>query len=605
MKDYCNEQSSDEKHALCFPDLISTWSFAAQSNSDAISSAVPAVLALFLKTISTQLQFREFGISLGRTLLQKEQLRLFDRGLTATKTKEFLISPCLRLLTEIVNFDGGALANSIYSRRDTVFKRLDILLDHVGAGDYDEDRRKPTLRRIAQRYVLANLKFQSTGVKGDIISEGKILRKLLQGISRDGPDIASDILHVIQRHVLGDPVLSRKSKTRFFNAANLSSLAALYNAEQRDHDFAPEDANGTVDDDRNQNEAVGSIAPTVRQQRKSVRSLVHDLLLSVCTIHENGVLLPQTGWYPFGTDPEVSVEEDHDDGAIDLGLDSPLYFDNYDQKVPVKNGTLSLFIQSLRPAADNLQATLMLKIFEVAPELVADYFSKKNKFVTEPKAEATWLGEAAFLFTVIELPTPPHCGWDSSLPAIPPPASIVIESILPRPLDRSTTTRCLNLNHDVITLFAARVMTVAFEKLSKILALFRTATHGAELWRQASDKLENLLSQRCPPIKVLIQALQRTSKEDIQLRGALIELLATYFRILPRVALRDKYDVSAAMADVIQEMELTESSSSAKVELLEQLSNLTSIAQISSTTNWWNKSGERNRKPADPSDRRL
>src|SRR6202012_3080065 len=79
LKEFCDHQSSGDKPATCFPDLISTWSFAAQSNTDSILSAVPAVLALFLRTISTQIQFREFGLSLCRTLLEKDQLRLFDR----------------------------------------------------------------------------------------------------------------------------------------------------------------------------------------------------------------------------------------------------------------------------------------------------------------------------------------------------------------------------------------------------------------------------------------------------------------------------------------------------------------------------------------------
>src|SRR6266516_4149600 len=60
LKEYCDNKASGNDHARCFSDLISTWSFAAQSSNDSLLSAVPAVLALLLRTISTQIEFREF-----------------------------------------------------------------------------------------------------------------------------------------------------------------------------------------------------------------------------------------------------------------------------------------------------------------------------------------------------------------------------------------------------------------------------------------------------------------------------------------------------------------------------------------------------------------
>ena len=328
LKKYCDDQSSGDNHARCFSDLISTWSFAAQSNNDSLLSAVPAVLALFVRTISTQIEFREFGLSLCRLLLEKDQLRLFDRGLTSPKTKEFLISPCLRLLTEIVSFDGGALANSLYLRRVTVFKRLDVLLDPGATASHDteEQRRKPTVRRNAQRYVLVNLKFQSSAVKGDLIAEAKILRRTLQGINRDGSDIISDILRSIKKDILEDMALSRKSKTRLLNPANLASLASLYSVED---EIDPSEGGVAAED-----KETAALQNKMLESRKSIRNQVHDLLLTVCTHHKGGVLLPDSGWYPLGSDPEESFGQGEED-SINLGLDSPLYFDRYEHKVPV------------------------------------------------------------------------------------------------------------------------------------------------------------------------------------------------------------------------------------------------------------------------------
>ena len=224
-----------EKPDTYFPDLISIWALAVEVKNDSILSVVPAVLALFLKTISFQLQFRTFGLSLCRTLLLKDQLRLLDQGLTATKRKGYLISPCLRLLTEIVGFDGGALASSIYSRREFAFKRLETFLDHrTSDNEHEEDDpEKSTLRRIAQGYVLANLKFQNSSAKSDMIAQGKIFRALLKGMDTDRADILLEILQAIERHILTDAMLSRNTKTRFFNQGNLGSLSSIYGVRRQ------------------------------------------------------------------------------------------------------------------------------------------------------------------------------------------------------------------------------------------------------------------------------------------------------------------------------------------------------------------------------------
>jgi len=101
--------------------LWQAWSFASQNNNDHLASSVSAILALLLRTISSLLDFREHGLLLCRTVLQHQHLRLVKRGLDAPKHKEFVISPCLRLLTEVISFDGGALARDAYKRREQTF----------------------------------------------------------------------------------------------------------------------------------------------------------------------------------------------------------------------------------------------------------------------------------------------------------------------------------------------------------------------------------------------------------------------------------------------------------------------------------------------------
>lgn len=522
------------------------------------------MLAIFLKTISREIDFRDFGLALCKHLLQKDQLRLFNRGLTATKTKEHLISPCLRLLTEIVTFDGGAVARLLYNRRYIAFKRLEIFLTpHKVLPDSDQEAPpKSTLRRNAQRYLLANLRVQHTLEKSDIIEQFKLTRSFLDHLRKDPRDIALEVVKAIERDIIQDASLPRKSKSKFFNRGNMEKLVTLYGYDRESDEPNPEGI--------------------------SITNEVHRILLNLCKTADLGVLLPESGWYPVGVDPETLPVDD--DECIELGLDSPIYVDKYRESVPVRNGTLSYLIQCLRPDVDSLQIELLVTIFKVAPELIADYFTKKTMFTSDPKATPAWMAESAFLFSTVQLPVPTNCGWKDKQPILPPPVSIVIENILPRPLSQKITTRCLNQNAEIITLFAVRILTVAFTKLRAVLKIFR-ADHGqAQLfWNQASSKLLAEFSRRCPALKDVILLFRRTAKEDLQQQEAVAELLTFYYEVMPEIALEENFDVSLVLVEVLKRLEESEISADDSELLLSQLQSVLQIAQQSTSMRWWQK----------------
>lgn len=563
LRTYSEEQLASDHRAPAFTDLISIWSSAVDTNDESLLSSVPSVLSLYLKTISGHLQFRDFGLALCRSLLLKDQLRLLDRGLTATKTKEHLISPCLRLLTEVVGFDAGELASLVYSKRDTTLRRLDIFLNQRkpsadGPGDAEQ---KPILRCVAQRYLLANLKYQSTSAIGDIIAHGRILRCCLQGMKNDRADIVREILLSLENDIVRAKSLAKGVKSRLFTHWNLASLASLYIFREPANEVSP---------------------------GRTVREHVDSLLRLICTKPDSGVLVPQNGWYPAGCNPEKSFSLAPGQDMILPGIGLFSNFD-YRDKFPVKNLVLSSFIQDLRPETDKLQASLLLDIFRSAPELVADYFSKKSNSVSEPQDTPVWLGQSAFLFSVIQLPVPAYCGWNTCYAPLPPPSSAVIESVLPRPLDRRNITRSLNLNHEVITLFAVRAVTVAFQKLSKVLEVYHAAPINAESWREVSSDLLSTFSQRCPLAKDVLSTWQRTPKSDQQLRASITELLANYYQVLPHLILREKFDISLALIDAIEWIGNDTEDQPLKSSRFSGLEHLLTIAETSPDTKWWQK----------------
>ncbi|KAL2802909.1 ribosome 60S biogenesis N-terminal-domain-containing protein [Aspergillus granulosus] len=567
LKAYCDSQiSQNNDEAICFPDLIQTWNFADSSNTESLLTIVPSVLELFIKTVSSHLDFREFGIALCKHLLAKDQLRLFNRGLTANKSREHLISPCLRLLTEIVSFDGGAVARQLYLVRHITFKRIDVFLtpNKAQLEEAADDSGASTLRRNAQRYVLANLRFQNSANKTDIIEQQKVMKAFLEHLRKDPREIIIDVVRAIERDIIQDSALPRNTKTKFFSRYNLERLVTLYGYDRE----AEQDNTTDV----------------------SLADEVHKILMTVCTKPEHGVLLSETGWYPNGSDPESLPADDA--ASIDLGLDSAVYVDKYRESVPIRNGILSYLIQVLRPDSDSLQIELLLAIFKAAPELVADYFTKKSMFMSDPKPTPAWLAESTVLFSIVSLPVLTHCGWKDKLPAMPPPVSVVIESILPRPLTQKVLTRCLNLNAEIVTLFAVRILSLSFNKLRAALKIFHS-DHGVSqpLWTQAAEKLVVEFCHRCPLVKDVLTLFRRTAKDDLQQQDAVSELLACFYEVIPDAAFEEGFDVSLVLVDVLKRLDEGNLGSDDTELMLSQLQNLLNIAQQSASLRWWQQPG--------------
>ncbi|KAK5282379.1 hypothetical protein LTR40_003409, partial [Exophiala xenobiotica] len=501
------------------------------SNDDSVLTAVPAALTQFFRAVSGNLEFREFGLSLCHSLLKRDQLRLFDRGLSSPRTKDHLITCCLQLLTEVVSFDAGALASNVFGRRDLLYRRLDGILSQ--AQHRGDEQRATTAHAAALEFLVANLKYLDTASKSELISQGKTLHVAIRSLPNQRPNVIIETLLSLEKRVLGDTNLSKQLKIRCFNSGNLSALAKVY-------DVAEE---GSEHDEDN-------------SSHQAVRDALHHLLLQVCA-NTKGVLLPQTGWYPAGFSPEVLQV---DDEMIDLGLDSPYYSDDYHDKVPVKNNTIATFIQTLHPEKDVLQANLITSIFAAAPELVADYFTKKRKFLVSPSDDPIWRGQFAFLFSVVQIPVPASCGWhEGSPPDMPPPLSVVIESILPRPLDRATITKCLHMKEDIMTISAARLLTVALEKLDSVLKMFELAQTKSRLWAQACTRLIKLFLERIPQLQDTITALQSLAKDQERVRTARL-----------------------GGSDALEEDEEKEA-------FEEQLPHLLEIAEISPTTKWFHR----------------
>jgi nucleolar pre-ribosomal-associated protein 1 len=556
---------SEDKDSVFLPDLMQAWSFASETNDDKLLSAIPAVLALFLRTLSNILHLSDYGLRLARTVLLKKQQELLVRGLTSTKGKEFLISPPLRLLKEIVVFDGGVLAKQVFRSRDQTLKGLARNLSLRVANSTVENPKKPSVRTNALRFLLALIKFLPSESKRELLNQRDIASSITRDIKDDPSFIVCDILETLKTYVLLDETLPREAKTRVVNSTSLSRICALYRYEH----------------------AEGAAMLAVRP----VDEVAHEFLILACTSPTAGVLLRQSGLYPRGIDPDDIHEVDTGDAFIDLGLDSIEWINKFKDKVPVRNTILTDFIQNLPPWSSGKQGELLLSILRAAPELYADYFYSKKDFSFSPKLTATWMGYAAFMFHALGIPLPAYFGCQAGYPRLPPPTAIVLENLLPLSLSQKVLTRCLTQrDHSLITFFAVRILCVALNKLKSVLQMYQEAAKGpSSIWSKAATHLVDDFCQRCPSIRDVIIAFRRMSTADLMQREAITKLLVLYYEVVPRIALDAKFGVSAALAETLQALEKATLTAQERSLCSIELEHLCEFAHYSPGMQWFAK----------------
>lgn len=569
LREYLDSQKGrgrDEKDKVFLQNLTQAWDHAAETNHDPVISQVTAVLALLFKVLASHSEFFDHGTLFAKALLQPSVTRRFVRSTSAAPNQEKVIAPALRLLTELTKFNEGAHARAVYAKRDFTLEpkilgrninlgREQSAVDHV---------KKPSIRTTAIRYLLTHLRYQDERAKSEILSNTNVMRAVFDHIRTDPPFLIYEILDVFKSHVFQDKTIVRHIKSRILNGKTLARIASLYSYE--------------VEED------------SLSQGQKAPDQLAHDFLRLVCTDPAYGVMLPTNGFYPSTFEDDEGDQDDAADYGNDLGLDAA---DNYSKTIKVRNIILSEFIQSQRPYANTSHQELVIEIFKACPELVADYFTKRRDFSYDPKLTATWIGYSSFLYQTIQLPVPKHFGARKNYRDQPPPVSILLQSILPQPLNQQVLTKCLNHSSDLIQLFAIRVLIVALKKLQSTVEELNSASavRTSKHWEQASKRLVTEVSRRCPSIRTAFLALKKPGLKDLK-RESITRLLRLYYEVTPQAALQEKFDVSLPLCNALVEAEKPTSSPEDKVLRVMELEHWIQMARLSPAMRWWQKQSE-------------
>jgi nucleolar pre-ribosomal-associated protein 1 len=548
--------------SVYLPDIMELWAQAVQHNEDNVMSAAAVVLALLLRIISTRLHLLPSGVGIGRTLLQPRQRDLIAKNLSIDKSKEFVISPTLRLVREILTLDGGALAGAIFRARSQTFAGLARNLGIRHLGDGVESTARPSARTTAVRFVLSALRFGHREAKREILAQRELVAGITRFVKDDPPHLVPEILEGLKRDVLLDESLPRDAKGRLLSLPTLNRIAGLYGYDQQ-----PSDKSEVAD------EVV------------SIPNLAHDFLLTACTNFHCGILRKQTGFYPKGSLIEKMAGQDTMEDAMELS--GPRSTRSEDD-VPVHNTVLSEFVQSLRPWSSILQSELVVAIFRAAPELVAKFFLDKRGFSFEPKLSSTWIGYSAFLFATIQLPTPPSFGREAGYFSLPPPTSIVLDNILPGSLDQKALTKCFTTKSTLTTFIAARLLILALEKLQTVLNMYdESIAKQSATWQDGRRELLHQTIQRLPAIKEVTIAYRSAPLDDLLHREMLSRLLRLYFEVVPEIALMYKFDVAPILMKAMEQTRNARFRGQDRALSVVELENLLAVASRSPSMRWF------------------
>lgn len=523
-------------------------------------SSVAVVLALILQVVSDSLELVPYGLGICQTLLQERQLKSLSRNLSAEKGKGFIISPTLRLLREAVSLDGGAYAKRIFRARVSTCTSLGRNLEIGPAGDSPEDFKRASVRTNAVRFLLSCFKYLNADSKKELVSQRELMSHLTFMLKNDPPHIIFEILDGLKTYVFLDSGIPREAKFRNFNTKILMRFLGLYQYSNAHAD--PEEV-------------------------VAVQKRAHEFMVEICTKQTAGILYPCRGFYPKDSEDEPLTATYLEKQAR---ADPNIWGDRFRNGVPVHNFVLSEVASKLRPWSNLRHNELLIEIFKAAPELIADYFFNNRAFTFEPKLTMTWIGYAAFLFNAMSIPLPASFGDSSLYPIAPPPTPILLDNIIPQPINQKVLVRCLSPNSNLTSIFAMRIMVLALEKLARATRMLDSSRKKVPAsWAEASRRLLDAFCQRIPDMKEVVRCYKPIPKENAIHRTIASRLLRLYYEVVPQIALAANFDVSPFFSDVLSSLQDEESEPGTHAYAVMELENLVSIASYSPGMRWFTK----------------
>ncbi|ORX56299.1 hypothetical protein DM01DRAFT_1382565, partial [Hesseltinella vesiculosa] len=472
--------------------LIGLWDYQTSSNIQDLECIVPDVISLFLRLCDTPV-LRAFGSDLAQNVMARHMRSLY-RGIASPRVPQCMSS--FRVLIALASLNttvSGELLQMFNFQAEGFSRTARYRQTKKGNNPYQYQYGNhiqqrcissthffsSDLRTMYVRFVLAFLTHGDTFTKKQLIAKKNVLQFVFNHVDEDAYLLLEEILKTLKTNLISDYNIPRHVKLSVFTPSNLSKLADLYDRKE------PE-----------------PISPT---ETRAVADLVHDFLLSICTVPDVGVCFRTIGWYPALSNTQEQASA------------------RYQQQ---QNTCLGKFIQSLQPSEDLLQQELLLKIFKECPDLIQPYW-QHVPLTYEPRLSTKWLGNMAFMQKTIQLETPSMHFLDTeSYPTMPPPVKTMLANILPPAFARTTSTKALQHPHPLVRYMSTNILAAAFQKYDHVLQrIHHVAQHlkQVEVRQAQHHQISQPQEDDCPPSQRWARAADSLREE---FRGALPEVSA-------------------------------------------------------------------------------
>ena len=537
-------------------DLCRYWRFSTQLDNQHVYCLTANAIAALLRAISDNLDLSTHGNALCHSLLEEPNVSCFEKGLGAHSTNVFLAESCLRLLTEILAFDGGQSANLVHARRETTLSNLSRFLDVASL----KSREQPRIRSVALKYFMTTMKLYSRKAKIEALHERRVIKAVFQGLSNDKSGQITELLETIRRCVLVDVKISIIDKRRFLDASSLKILVGLYKTPNQEF---------------------------LDKSRREVPEAVHRFLIEYC----NMSMLGERASNGTNVDDKEEVFVIRNSAKVQATYDFSTNQSSY--AIHRDSGIVSL-LSYLKPHIDHLQRDLLLHILNLDPGMVTDYFKNQEAFALDPKLTATWMGYYGLLTSIVQMPVPLH--RLRRIESMQARVDLLVDHITPFLLSRHALNRCINSSTQLLCFLGVQLATASLQKLLHVSKLVGSQDDIEDeedvLEKGIVLQVKSKVCQRLPEIKTIILAFQRYAAEVSMRKEALARLLRLYYAVYPRNTFREMFDVSHTLSETLHRYR----SSSCEVEVFNTdrlvLNNLFQIAMVTPSAKWWSRSGE-------------
>lgn len=423
--------------------------------------------------------------------------------------------PAMKLITNIARFNGGSLINDLYSGFDFGLKVIPKLLSTEG------------LRFNFIEFLFSLLTIGSSIIKKDIISHKKIISSWIKGLNMDSEVLLLEMIDIFRNKICMDKSFLKSSKLSFFNDWVLGNLLKLFHRK----DLVPQ--------------------------------ALYDFLLLLSTDSMNGIKFLESGWYPAKLNEENQSE--------------PLKVNERTEKLlqPIYNKSLLSFLHILKPWEDILQQKLVLSILLFSPELVSPYVCFLDEHLSfDPKLTSFWVSYSTLMSKIVSLPIPTR--MPTSI-VTPPDFRIVIDSVLPANISKSSLSKCLKDNL-LVRYLSTEIIICGLKKYCQIKIYYEK-----QKWDEVPLRDEFL--KRLPDIQTLTSSLQNVKKSSEFLRATMYMAITLYSKTFP--------DILSGQP-ISKSLEITKWENISGINLL-NLHNALELETISgSSGKWWNKNTSTN-----------